>query len=739
MLRRLPFAVLLALNVLALSVFLPAFVFRSLGRAATPSNTQRFAVLPLQAYGAHQAVASYVTQTLAAQLSLIGQVPLVPNDRVMQAMTPYAGRNPETLPPQELASLATGIGARYLVLGAVNEYLYIDERTSAVSLTIRTVDGISGNTVWTRNFTRRLANDQLDQAAQNATAIIVRTMLDEMQGNGPIQLASNQPLSGSGVDVYTVYETPGSSAKTIGQTANRVGTRSITPNTPGGQILVDESPLPPLTTGRPTPPVTKATMPKQAPTRTPLPEKGRDLAPGAPLRLAGRDYTLPTRQLERKLYADGEGRVSAPQTPPPAAASGHRWDRQPQAELVSDQEAELDRANVRRLVRYYRQKGRQPGAGRYPWATNYGNAAPLAHQSYDRRDDGAMNIHFFDRSAPAPRSTMPAPPAPAQRLQPPPAAPAMTDGHAHPALQTPGTIMGPSLDRDASAYHERSLRIGRQLGSDPVRPDDAFQVKVVGHDELTRTVRIAPEETFSFPYIEDISTRDMTVPQLEEELQKRLRKFIVQAKASVKRLHQIKVLGDMGKQGIHEFTQPPFLLELLAQAGGTTIKLKEYNRIRARVFTREGGTYVIDVTQALETGRTDYSSRFYHGDTVVVSPVEDLKVYVIGAIKNAVLYRSEMRLLDAIVAAGGVEDEAKQNIKSVRVLRREANGKVKRIVVNLHDIMHRGQMNRNIAVKPGDVIIVPKRSERWNVTNILRKYVMPIGQILLLNETINNN
>ena len=732
MLRRLPFAVLLALNVLALSVFLPAFVFRSLGHAATPPAGQRFAVLPLQAYGAHQAVASFVTQTLATQLAVIGQVTVVPRDAVMQALAPYAGRNPETLSPGELSALAAGLGARTLVLGAVNEYLYIDEQTSAVSLTVRTVDGLTGQSTWSRNFTRRLSNDQLDLAAQQATAMVVRTMLDEMNGRPATQLASADPLSGSGVDVYTVYETPQGSGKTIRQAAGAVKTQTIAPNVPGSTALVNETPLPPLTSGRPTPPVEKAPMPKASPTRAPLP--GETPSPGAPVYLAGKDYQLPSKTLERRLYADET--APAPRTAAPAQrpVPRHAWERREEG-LISDGEAAQDRENVRRLVRYYRQKGRQPDLGRYPWAASYGTtyAPPPAPGT-----DGGMNVHFFDRPmAPAPR---PLPPAPQQRLLPAqrPVPPAASTGRVHPALTNGGTMVGPEADRDAMAYHQRSLQMGQQLGKDIVRPDDAFKVKVVGHDELTRTVRIAPEETFSFAYIEDIPTRGMTVTQLEEELQKRLRKFIVQAKTSVKRLHQIKVLGDVSRQGIHEFEQPPYLLELLAMAGGITVSHKDYNRVRARVFSREGGTYAIDVTQALETGRTDFASRFYHGDTVVISPVEDLKVYVIGAIKNAVVYRSEMRLLDAIVAAGGVDDEKKMNIKNVRILRRKSNGQVQRIVVNLHDIIHRGQMNRNIAVKPGDVIVVPKRSDRWTVTEILRKYVMPVGQILLLNQTLND-
>lgn len=84
------------------------------------------------------------------------------------------------------------------------------------------------------------------------------------------------------------------------------------------------------------------------------------------------------------------------------------------------------------------------------------------------------------------------------------------------------------------------------------------------------------------------------------------------------------------------------------------------------------------------------------------------RVRVTGAVRNpqSIPYRQGMTVLDAILAAGGVNDFAAPN--RTRVHRKDKNT-VEVIPVHLGTIMTKGGLETNIYVKPGDVIAVPER------------------------------
>lgn len=84
------------------------------------------------------------------------------------------------------------------------------------------------------------------------------------------------------------------------------------------------------------------------------------------------------------------------------------------------------------------------------------------------------------------------------------------------------------------------------------------------------------------------------------------------------------------------------------------------------------------------------------------------RVRVTGAVSNpiSVNYRQGMTVLDAILAAGGVNDFASS---SSTKLYRKIEGKTRVISINLDDILYRGGLETNIELRPGDIITVPER------------------------------
>ena len=86
------------------------------------------------------------------------------------------------------------------------------------------------------------------------------------------------------------------------------------------------------------------------------------------------------------------------------------------------------------------------------------------------------------------------------------------------------------------------------------------------------------------------------------------------------------------------------------------------------------------------------------------------EVRVVGEVlrPQAVPYRSGMTVLDVVLAVGGLNPFAAGNRS--KVIRKDG-GKDVEIRVKLEDLLNDGDMSQNVAVKPGDVLVVPQ--SRW--------------------------
>ena len=107
--------------------------------------------------------------------------------------------------------------------------------------------------------------------------------------------------------------------------------------------------------------------------------------------------------------------------------------------------------------------------------------------------------------------------------------------------------------------------------------------------------------------------------------------------------------------------------------------------------------------------------RTYLQDPVVTVIVQnfngpfDQQVRVVGATTQpiSVPYRSQMTVLDVMVAVGGLTEFADGN---QTVLIRRRNGEQQSIRVRLDDLLKDGDISANTTVAPGDVILIP---ESW--------------------------
>jgi polysaccharide biosynthesis/export protein len=95
-------------------------------------------------------------------------------------------------------------------------------------------------------------------------------------------------------------------------------------------------------------------------------------------------------------------------------------------------------------------------------------------------------------------------------------------------------------------------------------------------------------------------------------------------------------------------------------------------------------------------------------NVIVTQPVGALgQVQVIGQVvrPGSLPFRAGMKVLDAVLAVGGVTPFAAPNRTKVE---RTAHSQKQEIKVKLENLLNKGDLSQNLPLQPGDVIVVPE-------------------------------
>ena len=92
--------------------------------------------------------------------------------------------------------------------------------------------------------------------------------------------------------------------------------------------------------------------------------------------------------------------------------------------------------------------------------------------------------------------------------------------------------------------------------------------------------------------------------------------------------------------------------------------------------------------------------------TAFVGPFsEQIRVIGEAARPQALPYRENMTLLDVMIAVGGITDFAAGNKASIL---RTGGGGTQQLGVRLVDLVKGGDLSANVAMRPGDVVVIPQ-------------------------------
>ena len=286
------------------------------------------------------------------------------------------------------------------------------------------------------------------------------------------------------------------------------------------------------------------------------------------------------------------------------------------------------------------------------------------------------------------------------------------------------TVQSSSGDRRAGSEQHLAAR-KPTLEPNQVTENDVLDINIWGHPELSAKYNVSPRGDLGFPLLGDIEVSGKTVEQVKQLLTERLGKDYIR-NPFITIFHRrgrsirINILGKIGRPGIYTFPEPPTLLEALAAAGGTSPSSGK-REVSTVQLVRSPYKEDLDLHNILVKG--NFKNNYYLEDRDTLILKEELlqeRIYIFGSmLKEQGIFRYEpgMTVLDAILLAGGsttppeVFEKYRPRFKNTRIVRGYLD-KPEVLVVDVDRVLFRGDLSRNIALKPGDIVIVPTRRVR---------------------------
>lgn len=292
---------------------------------------------------------------------------------------------------------------------------------------------------------------------------------------------------------------------------------------------------------------------------------------------------------------------------------------------------------------------------------------------------------------------------------------------AEPPQSSSVTESGPVPRDHASAGHAGA---GYILG-----PGDQISLQVLHVEEINdKPVPIDMSGEIRVPVVGRIQVAGLTTAQVEAEIAKRLKSYLLHPDVSVSitefRSQPVSVLGAVKTPGVQQVQGGKTLFEMLSLAGGLDTNAGSLLRLTRRL---EWGRIPLanatdDQTGQFSVAEVSVKSIFdakNPAENILVRPYDVITVpradtiYVIGEVQKSggfvVNDMTEVTVLQALSMAGGLDKTAKP--QEAKIMRR-VQGAASRteIAVNLKKILE-GKAE-DISMKPEDILFVPTSASK---------------------------
>jgi polysaccharide export outer membrane protein len=255
---------------------------------------------------------------------------------------------------------------------------------------------------------------------------------------------------------------------------------------------------------------------------------------------------------------------------------------------------------------------------------------------------------------------------------------------------------------------------------------DVVDIKVYSHDDFNSTQTIGPDGSISVLPGGSIHAAGKTVDELRKDITDRV-STIVQGpivNVSVRdyksrplfiadplvnvviqeiNSQRISVLGAVRIPGIIKLRSASSLLDVISQAGG----LNDDADLRQSLVVQDGRILPVNLERLFRQGDITQNVYMRANSSVFISSTKFNSAYVIGEVKapGKVTWDGDLSLTQAIALAGGLGTDAKLShvlVSSGCI----CNPTLK--MVDVAGILYRGELTRNVTLKRGDVVYVPK-------------------------------
>ncbi len=239
-----------------------------------------------------------------------------------------------------------------------------------------------------------------------------------------------------------------------------------------------------------------------------------------------------------------------------------------------------------------------------------------------------------------------------------------------------------------------------QAGDYVIGNGDGLEIAVWGIPEMSRSVTVRPDGKITLPAIGDVVANGLTPEKLSQQLAAKMKEYVKQpiVTVSIQSIvnNRIYITGGLLSRSV-DLVKETSLLKLMSDLGNLT-------------SSDLHNAYIIRNKNKINT---DFYALYYKGDLSqdITLQAEDIiflpsnllnLVYVFGAVKapQALQYYDGMRIMDAVLAAGGFTEFAKQS----SVYRIDKNQNKQKI--DLEKLVKGKDLDTNIDLAPGDYVIV---------------------------------
>ncbi len=247
-----------------------------------------------------------------------------------------------------------------------------------------------------------------------------------------------------------------------------------------------------------------------------------------------------------------------------------------------------------------------------------------------------------------------------------------------------------------------------------IRPGDAIEIVVYGHQELSRIVNVSPQGTIDFPFLQSWPVNGLTLDDLREVVVAKLSRYLnatplITVGFARSNTINISVLGMVQRPGI---VQIPLYstLQGAISAAGSFVPGARLNEVV--VMRNEGGkmaSRTYDLTQFLRSSDLTQNPILEEADAVLVSGTPWLtNVKVVGAVRTPGQFNVHdgATILEAVMQAGGPLEDA--DLSKVVYLSPDAQRSME-MKLDLKKAIQNRDMSGLPVVKPDDIIFVPKK------------------------------